>query len=156
MLSRTKLIVGALLAGGTLILSVAPAQAVDGPSIAPYVDSNIGSGALGACSFIASGPSLDPSSNPYHVVGTGTITSTRTVVSTSIRCRLRLANVTGNPQHGNTLAQALPGNTTAVAGDIGVTSFGPFLICTMISGVFSDTSQYNAAQTEQCRPLTRI
>lgn len=162
MLSRTKVVVGALLAGGALCLSAAPSQAIDGPSVAPFLDvpdtapGAVGTGAIGACSFLASGPSLDPTSNPYHVVGTGTITSTKVVVSTSIRCRLRLANVSGNPQHGITLAQALPGNSSAVAGDINVTSFGPFLICTMVSGTYSDTTRYNPTEAEQCRPLTRI
>lgn len=136
--------------------SIAPAGAIDAPTTSEFVMAKGSDTAVGACSFLLSGPSLDPSSTPYRLVGNATIVSARVVVSTSLRCRLRLANVAGQPQVGNSLAQALPGNSSVVAGDVTVSSFGPFLICTMIDATFSDTSRFNPVQTERCRPLVRV
>lgn len=136
--------------------SVPPAAALDAPTTAEFVMVKGGDSAVGACSFLLSGPSLDPSSTPYRLVGHATVLSTRVVASTSLRCRLRLASVAGQPQVGAPLAQALPGNSSAVAGDVTVSSFGPFLICTMIDATFSDTSRFNPTQAERCRPLARI
>jgi hypothetical protein len=137
------------------VASATPATAMDGPSVAEFVQVAGTTTAAGACNFLASGPSLDPSSTPYHLVGTATVVSPRVVVSTSLRCRLRLA--TGSrPQVGGALARALPLYTSAVAGDIDVASFGPFEICTYVDAVFEDTSHLNPAGIEACRPLTRI
>lgn len=155
MFSRTKFAV-AVAAAVAAVGSVTPAQAFDGPTTSEFFMVKGTDSAVGACSFLASGPSLDPSSTPYRLVGNATVVSARVVVSTSLRCRLRLAHVAGQPQVGVALAQALPGNTSAVAGDITVSSFGPFLICTMIDATFSDTSRFNPAQVEQCRPLVRV
>ena len=155
MFSRTQLLASAALAVACG-LSAVPAQAYDTVSIAPYLLTTPSGSATGACSFLLSGPSLDPSFTPYRIAGSGTVVANKVVVSTSIRCRIRMANVTGNPQHGGTLQRALPGNTTAVAGDVNVTSFGPFLICTMVDAVFEDTSRLNPEQIEQCRPMTRL
>ncbi len=114
-----------------------------------------GTSAVGACNFWFSGPSLDPSSTPYRITGTATIVSTRVVASTTVRCRLRLAST--KEQVGAALVRALPLNNSAVAGDVSVTSFGPFEICTFIDAVFSDDgSRFNPSNIEYCRPLTRI
>lgn len=156
MFSRSK-VGAAVFAAGAALLMTTPAQAYDTVSIAPWLDVNpsvSAVSAVGACNFLFSGPSLDPSSSPYHVEGNATIISTKVVVSTSIRCRMKLA--TTGAQVGGVLRQALPSNSSVVAGDIHVSSFGPFLICTMVNATFSDTTEYNPTEAEQCRPMTRI
>lgn len=153
MFSRSKVGAAVFAAGAALSMST-PAQAYDAPSVAPWLDIKPDTSAVGACNFLFSGPSLDPSSSPYHIEGNATVISTKVVVSTSIRCRMKLAS--NGSQVGNVLRQALPSNSTAVAGDINVSSFGPFLICTMVNATFSDTSEYNPTEAEQCRPMTRI
>ena len=132
-----------------------PASAVDAPSTAEFIDISPTTSVIGACNFLFSGPSLDPASTPYRITGNATIVSTRVIASTTIRCRLRLAST--KVQVGAALARALPLNNSAVAGDVNVSSFGPFELCTMIDAVYSDNgSRYNPVNTEYCRPLTRI
>lgn len=148
----------AILAGGVAVASAAvatPAAAVDLPGSAEFVQISPSTSAIGACNFLFSGPSLDPSSTPYRIEGTATIVSARVIASTTIRCRLRLAST--KAQVGGTLARALPLNNSAVVGDVNVSSFGPFEICTLIDAVYSDNGdRYNPANVEYCRPLTRI
>lgn len=153
MFSRSKVVAAVIAAGAAL--STAPAQAYDAPGTSPFIDIRPDESAIGACNFLFSGPSLDPSSTPFRIEGSATVTSSRkVVVSTSIRCRLKLAS--SGAQVGGVLQRALPGNTTAVAGDIHVSSFGPFLICTFIDAVFDDTSHFNNTNDERCQPLQRI
>jgi hypothetical protein len=155
MFTRTHLCILAAFTVASGILAAGPASAVDGPATSEFVKTWGGSTAVGACNFLLSGPSLDPGSTPYRLVGTATIVSSRVVASTSLRCRLRLTTGT-KPQVGNALVRALPLNDSAVAGDVNVSSFGPFEICTYIDAVFDDTSHLNTTNTETCRPLTRI
>jgi hypothetical protein len=154
MLSRSKMFAAAL-TGGALLAAGSPAHALYAPAIAPFLDTRGGDTAAGACSFLLSGPSLSPSSTPFHVVGTGTIESTRVVVSTSIRCKI-VHHSTG-AQVGGVLQQALFGNSSATAGDINVSDLSAaYDICTMIDAVYSDTSHFNPGEVYQCRPLQSI
>lgn len=119
-----------------------------------YVITTPDAQAVGSCSFLFSGPSLNPSSTPYHVVGYVTVKSAKPVASTSIRCRLRLSYVSGRPQVGQTLAQAAPGSSTSVVGDITVNTSERLEICTWVDATFFDTTRLNASNTEACRLLT--
>jgi hypothetical protein len=155
MLSRTKVSIIAVLAAAAGIAAAAPASALDAPGSSQYIQLDSSTSAVGACNYLFSGPSLDPSSSPYHITGNAMIVSRRVIASTTIRCRLRLAST--KAQVGTPLARALPLNNSAVAGDITVVSFGPFEICTLVDAVFSDDgSRLNPTNAEQCRPLTQI
>jgi hypothetical protein len=154
--SRLKFFVGATLIAAAATAGSTPATAYDAPGSSDFIQISTGTSAIGACNFLFSGPSLDPSSTPYRITGNATIVSGRVVASTTIRCRLRLATGT-KPQVGAALARALPLNNSVVAGDVNVSSFGPFELCTLIDAVFSDDgSRYNPGNTEYCRPLTRV
>jgi hypothetical protein len=111
-----------------------------------------GDTALGACNFLLSGPSTDPSFTPFRIEGNATILANQVVVSTSLRCRLRTAD-RYHTQVGDTLTRALPGNTSALEGDIAVNTFAPLQICTMANAVFTDTSELNPGHVETCRDL---
>ena len=148
----------ALLAGSAAVVTavaVPPAAAVEAPTTSEFVRVQFDASAAGACNFWFSGPSLDPSSTPYRITGNATVVSTRVIASTTIRCRLRHAST--KSQVGTPLVRALPLNNSAVAGDILVTSFGPFEICTFIDAVFSDNgARFNPLNVESCRPLVRV
>lgn len=140
-------------AAALVVASSSPASAVDAPSSSPVVQPTFGGQVVGACNFLFSGPSLDPSSTPFHIEGNAAYVGTRTVASTELACALRKAST--NVEIGR-LTLHLPGNTSAVAGSIAVSDFGPFLICTMINVHFTSGDESNPAESFVCRPLTRI
>jgi hypothetical protein len=152
---RTPTIICTGIAAAALAVGSTPATALEAPTTAEFVHIDPDTSVVGACNFWFSGPSLDPSSTPYRITGNATIVSARVIASTTIRCRLRLAST--KAAHGTPLVRALPLNNSAVAGDINVTSFGPFELCTFIDAVFSDDgSRFNTTNTEHCRPVSRI
>lgn len=143
-----------VVSAATLVLFSSPAQALDTVTPAPFVILRPDTYSAASCDFLASGPSADPARTPYHVAGTAVVVSRKIVVSTSLRCRLRLVDVDGRPQVGQTLAQAASGSMTTVAGDIVVDRAGRLEICTWFDAVFADTTRLNPNGTEECRLLT--
>lgn len=145
-----------VIAAGVVVAAVgvaAPAQAIDAPSTSPVTHPTFGGQVVGACNFLFSGPSFDPASTPFHVEGNAAYAGTRTVASTELACALRKAAT--NVEIGR-LSFHAPGYTSAVAGSIAVSDFGPFLICTMINVHFTNGDESNPAESFTCRPLTRI
>lgn len=150
---RFRTVLAAPLVAAVAVVSVPlPATALgDAITLAEMVVNQGDTQAAGACSFVASGPSLDPSSTPFHLVGYATVRSSKVVVSTSIRCRIR--RQADHTQVGAALKQAAPGSSVSVVGDVRVDADGPYEICTWIDAVFADTSQLNPAGLEQCRTV---
>lgn len=136
------------------VLAASPAAANDLATPSPFVILRPDTYSAASCDFLFSGPSFDPARTPYHLEGSAVVVSRKVVVSTSLRCRLRLKDVTGKPQVGQTLARAVSGSVATVAGDVLVDRAGPFEICTWFDAVFSDTTRLNPDGVEVCRPLT--
>lgn len=107
---------------------------------------------VGACNFLFSGPSTSPTSTPFHIEGQASVTTTRVVTSVELSCQLRLVNDTVL----GTLTRNLAGYSSAVAGDINVSSFGPFKICTMVNVHFENGQESNPSEFYDCQPLQSI
>ncbi|HEX8004615.1 MAG TPA: hypothetical protein VF519_18165 [Mycobacteriales bacterium] len=107
---------------------------------------------IGACNFLFSGPSTSPSSTPFHIEGQASVTTTRLVTSVELSCRLTTTTGTNL----GTLTRNLAGYSSAVAGDINVSTFGPFYICTMVNVHFENGDESNPNEYYTCQPLQSI
>jgi hypothetical protein len=141
-----------VIAGAALLCPALPAHAGDVVGIVPVIDGTAGTTGIATCLAQPSGLSLDPSANPYYIVGVATVVSDKTVVSTALRCKLR-EHATGHLV-GAAQQTAMSGSTTVVAGVVPVSTRGPFDICTEFEVVYADTSQDGSGET--CRPVVAV
>lgn len=107
---------------------------------------------VGACNFLFSGPSTSPSYTPFHIEGQASVATTRLVTSVELSCELR----TSSGSSLGRLTRNTPGTASAVAGDVNVSSFGPFLICTMVNVNYTDGGESNPSENFTCQPLQSI
>jgi hypothetical protein len=107
---------------------------------------------VGSCNFLFSGPSTSPSYTPFHIEGQASVVTTRIVTSVELSCELR----TSSGGYLGRLTRNLAGYASAVAGDVNVSSFGPFLICTMTNVHFENGDESNPNENFVCQPLQSI
>lgn len=123
----------------------------DGPAIGSLGSVAVGT-SIGACNFLFSGPSTSPTYTPFRIEGQASAATTRLVASVELSCQLR---TTAGSVLG-TLTRNTPGTASAVAGDINVSTFGPFVICTMVNVHYQDGGESNNSETYLCQPLQSI
>ena len=104
---------------------------------------------IGACNFLASGPSTSPYYTPFHLEGQATAVTTALVTSVELACTLR--TTTGG--YLGRLIQNTAGYASAVAGDVNVYVQGPFQICTMTNVHYTNGDESNPSEYEVCQPL---
>lgn len=137
MLIRTSWVVGVLACAG-LALSATPSHAASDSA---------------ACNLaLSSGAGVDPSANHHYLVGVAQANPTKTVVSMTFQCTLRVA-ASGATLPSTQLAYVAVGGTAAVAYDVSDSAFNPLLICTSLQVVYTDASR---SDYYGCRPLVRI
>ena len=122
------------------------------PDLSTGVPTAAGS-TVGACNFLFSGPSLNPSTTPFRIVGTASYAGSKIAASTELSCSLREAATYAEIGR---LTLQLSGPSSAVAGDIAVASFGPYYICTMVNVHFTDGTESNPSELPTCRPLVSV
>ncbi|HEX8004616.1 MAG TPA: hypothetical protein VF519_18170 [Mycobacteriales bacterium] len=105
---------------------------------------------IGGCDLLASGPSTSPSSTPFHVAGYATSTDPR-VTALEIRCELRTAN---GGYAGSVRGSGTP--VAVAAGSIPVSSFGPFLLCTLINVRYADDGETYSSEYYACQPAQSL
>lgn len=124
-------------------------QPIQSVVTAPTTRTSSGSTVHGACEVAFSGPSTQPSSTPFHVVGYAAVVTAEPVVATMIRCRL--LDSAGTTL--GTVATAMPGKVVATTGDVDVATFGPYSICTMVVAYYATGMESNPDRLETCRPV---
>lgn len=137
MLARTRRVVG-VLACAVLAVSAAPSHAV---------------GDTASCNVVlSSGAGVDPTANHDYLVGHAQADPTKTVLSMTFGCFLRVA-ATGATLPSTQLAYVAVGGTVAAAYDVSDSAVTPLLICISHHVVYTDTTR---SDYDACRPLTRI